>query len=464
MSKLNSNTMTQSLKKITVCLNYQPRIEFKMSWLRLATTHAQPMSNPKMVSMSIPVVKSLQKYFGDSIPIAIPTSKNGKSMRRSCCTGVTVVAPPLHSLNPQETNNFNQNIFNPNMNFSYNIKSKNKAKYISNSSPYDGLIYCFHSCIYDAIMVGSQTIVNEKNAILQYYYAPTHWPQLQSFNNLSNILKDQRELVKNYYKSTINSNNNDDNYNYKFRKYPANIIVTSGMNESNIEKIFLTTKIFTHENPFCDSNYNNHDHNNDDEEELYHELYIATSTDGAANIKKYLMNLLMNTNINIDSRTENIDDRNQRIESLKKRFETTGNGSIEKGIDKMLIVGSNCNDSNSNVKNKIDFNYLCEKFYNEYDIRCIDVEGGKSLMDEMMNQGCLDQLNLTFMHESMVQRKQFEKQEIETMLANNQFQIFDLDCDKWTQIGRIDYCNHDENDDKSKDCSLVMLVCSDLIK
>lgn len=227
------------------------------------------------------------------------------------------------------------------------------------------------------------------------------------------------------------------------RDFPANIIVTTGANRSKISQFFQNADILTHINPFTND---------------YNQLYIATTNTGVENIKEYLLNgLLAGKSYNYNSNDNHIV---ERVDQLKDRFISFGNGNIEDGIDNMLINVSNHynTDHNGVEEERINFEHLLKLLYSKYNIKYISLESGKKIIEKLIEENCLSQLDLTLMHESIVDRKQLSKQQVADKESKQQFQLFDLKDKDWKVVKHTRYLTSLATGNTDKNCSLTFFT------
>ena len=336
---------------------------------------------------------------------------------------------------------------NLNSNWIYDITNVDRSgPAISNSSLIDSLIYAFHSFSLDARIITTSssydfTPQSSWKHLNQLKFNTTHndYNYESNDNDIDDLLKKQRILAQTalHGEDYVNSE--------RYQEKPVNIIVTSGNDINKIQSLFTDCPMMTMKCQISNK---------------YYPLYVCTSKTGAENIKDYLLNQFT------------LKQHNQ----IEERLLLMGDGDIEAGIDKLVINASGnsyitennkFNDSNYNNNNtsddkkeqcddKIDFGYLMKILYSNYGLKYISIESGVSLINSLIKQQCMQQLNVTLMHDSLLTRKDFclSQKIIENMIDCNQLKIYNVEKYGQTELAWIrSYFN---NLNTNTDCSLAI--------
>ena len=166
-----------------------------------------------------------------------------------------------------------------------------------------------------------------------------------------------------------------------YRDQPAIILITTGDYNDNNGMDILDCNVFKHICPV----YNKQ-----------HEIFIVTTQNGVDNIKS----------------------RWHKYSHLKSR-----------DIDPCFIILPN----EVNNPNRMDFTNFNSILFNEpYNMKYVEVDGGRGVFDSFIKYKCLNQLNLSIMKDSILDRKQLTKQEIDTINFNS-FPIY------WDPVNIIEF-------------------------
>jgi hypothetical protein len=211
------------------------------------------------------------------------------------------------------------------------------GRVISNSSPFDAYRVALHYGVSDAVLVGSGTACAEgiSSATSPGYLWQPHfvcaWSHLHSADR--NMLMKINEQRKEWQKIGLLSS----------RKYPAQLVF-SASGRPRYGPDFLQCRIF-------------HDR---DPDGCNIEAYILTSELGA--------------------------------EEVRSRAELFGLGER---INDMLIVVPPRLGCTGDPRNDIDISSIPEILFKQFDIRLLNHDGGRRLMEEFVKVGAIDQIHLT---------------------------------------------------------------------
>jgi len=292
--------------------------------------HQRTYRDESLISVSIPFTEEMKYYYknGD-----FPLITDPLKTKRTTIIGMFILRPGVESWTaPQIDANENLSIYEV-KNWIYNIDRLSGGGIIANSNLMDGYRLAMQYAITDAVIVGSNTIINDgtpkKDGTPGYLWLPQYcaeWPHLKEADSEMLVrFKKQRKLMQKL------------GYASK-REYPAQIAVTRSGKRTDPD--LLSASIFHEKLPDGSSI----------------EAYIVSSMKGAEKIKKRA------TEFNLENR-----------------------------IDNMLIILSP-----ENNPDEINLSELPEVLYREYNIILANHDGGKKVLEAFCNAGIIDQFNFTF--------------------------------------------------------------------
>jgi hypothetical protein len=296
----------------------------------MSLKHTRVYYNKNLINTEIPFTEGMQKFFKDGF---FPLISNPLKSKKTAIIGMFILRPGKDTWSDpiiREDGTFS--IYDI-KHWIYYIDGLSGGGIIANGNVMDGYRLAMQYAITDAVIIGSNTIINDgtskENGDPGYVWLPQYcaeWPHLKKADpEMMDRFKKQRKLMQEL------------GYVSK-REYPAQIAVTRSGKENSPD--LLSASIF-HEN-FPDGSPI--------------EAYIITSKTGASRLRN-----------------------RASVYNLEKR------------IDDILIVLSpdNCPDD-------IDLPELPGVLYKDYNIILANHDGGKKVLKAFCKAGIIDQFNFTF--------------------------------------------------------------------
>ncbi len=292
--------------------------------------HSRIYCNENLISIKIPFTEGMQKFFKDG---NFPLVTDPLNTKKTLIIGMFILRPANETWSEPIVKTDNSLSIYDTQNWVYNIDGLSGGGVIANGNVMDGYRLAMQYAITDAVIIGSNTIINDgtpkDNGDPGYVWLPQYcaeWPHLKSADPkmLERFSKQRKLMQKLGYSSK--------------RDYPAQIAVSRSGNKT--EPDLLSASIFHEKLP--------------DGSPI--ESYIVTSKTGASKIKK-----------------------------------RASDYNLEKRIDDILIILSPDNNPDD-----IDLPKLPGVLFNDYNIILANHDGGKKVLEAFCNAEIIDQFNFTF--------------------------------------------------------------------
>jgi len=292
------------------------------------------LDSPK-VAVALPFVDDLRQYHPEG---TFPLAEDPISSGRTAIIGMFVLRPatvPLVTESTLSVEETSAELFREDLDWVYNVHGADGGGLIANGAVCDAYRLAMQYHLSDAVLIGSNCVaVDGVAGYLWQGYSVCEWGHVKAADpNLFSKFAENRELWQRMgYLSA--------------RKYPATIVVTRTGELYPQGDYFLKGRIFdeTQRHPTGEA----------------FEVYIITSRGGALNVR-----------------------------ANAAKFGITADR-----LERMLIVipGEESEDPFS-----LDISRIPSVLYQEpYNMRIVDHDGGRDLLNDFLVAGALSQLNLTF--------------------------------------------------------------------